>query len=571
MQHVWCALMMLCLSSKLGSEIQGLDHLPVRSEVENIPPSATNLLAQERLEHEDKSIKKIQALVAKALAKQNKKKNNKKRKKTKEKKAKPAKKSKKIGAAPATSSSSTISSYQHRILEEQFASPELQVKNITCKFKDTSIRDAILLVSKLAGIECVVDGDVDGRVKNLEIKDVTVGAALHILLTSHVPRFALVRHLGVWRVVALPVALELLKDAVGQLEQSDFLQCIETMYHAKWDAQFKARLEKLWQGIVGVGGEKGVYLMFDDASKKIFFRGRHQHIEDFRSCLREIDQEMAQIRIDARVVIASKDFEESFGLEWSGVYNRRASVNHTDFVGLGPITTAADTASHDLFKNLIGWSLNLMPAGVVAKNGINIPIVFGNQDLSTKRLNLLLNAAENRSEIKTILKPCLLVNSEESAEILVGQQLPQETRVDETIEGKLTNVTTTQYKDVGMRIKVVPVVSPDKKSVFLDVFVENSSVARQSVVADSGGVFGGSSSTRGLLNYTIETSRSKSRVLLKSGQTTLIGGLITNSKETSESGVPILQEIPVVGWFFKGKRKMLVDKQILIFITPTVV
>ena len=171
MQHVWCALMMLCLSSKLGSEIQGLDHLPVRSEVENIPPSATNLLAQERLEHEDKSIKKIQALVAKALAKQNKKKNNKKRKKTKEKKAKPAKKSKKIGAAPATSSSSTISSYQYRILEEQFASPELQVKNITCKFKDTSIRDAILLVSKLAGIECVVDGDVDGRVKNLEIKD----------------------------------------------------------------------------------------------------------------------------------------------------------------------------------------------------------------------------------------------------------------------------------------------------------------------------------------------------------------------------------------------------------------
>lgn len=567
MRHVWCTLIMLSLCCDGLAEIQGLDHLPVRSEVENIPPSVTNLLAQERHEQEDQSMKKIQRLVTKALAKQRKK----KKKKTKEKKAKPAKKSKKKREIASSSvASSMISTYQHRVLEEQFLAPELQAKKVSCKFKDTSIRDAIALVCKLADIQCLVDGDVDGRLKSVEIKDLTIGAALHILLTGNIPRYSIVHHLGVWRVVTLPVALELLKESANDLEQSEFLQCVETIYHAKWEMPLKTRLEKLWQGIVGASVEKGVYLMFDDASKKIFFKGRHQQVEEFRRCLREVDQEISQIRIDVRVVIASKDFEESFGLEWSGVYNRRASVNHTDFVGLGPITTAADTASHDLFKNLIGWSLNLMPSGVVAKNGINIPIVFGNKDLSTKRLNLLLNAAENRSEIKTILKPCLLVNSEEAAEILVGQQLPQETRVDEAIEGKLTNVTTTQYKDIGMKIKVVPVVSPDKHSVFLDVFVENSSVARQKVVPDSGGIFGGSSS-QGLLNYTIETSRSKNRVLLKSGQTTLIGGLITNSQETSESGVPLLQEIPLVGLLFKGKRKMLVDRQILIFITPTVV
>jgi len=51
----------------------------------------------------------------------------------------------------------------------------------------------------------------------------------------------------------------------------------------------------------------------------------------------------------------------------------------------------------------------------------------------------------------------------------------------------------------------------------------------------------------------------------------LISGLIVNKNERNKTGVPLLQEIPVIGWFFKGKRKVIEDKQILIFITPTLV
>jgi len=72
-------------------------------------------------------------------------------------------------------------------------------------------------------------------------------------------------------------------------------------------------------------------------------------------------------------------------------------------------------------------------------------------------------------------------------------------------------------------------------------------------------------------NYTVQTARSKNKVLLKSGQTTLIGGLITKGEEDVRTGIPLIQEIPILGWLFKGKRKKKIDKQLLIFITPTLI
>ena len=158
------------------------------------------------------------------------------------------------------------------------------------------------------------------------------------------------------------------------------------------------------------------------------------------------------------------------------------------------------------------------------------------------------------------------MHHQEDAEILVGEELPHEIKVQESIEGKPTNVTTTNYKDIGMKLKVKPIVAPDHKAVFLDIFVENSDVVAPKAVLQSS-----ADSSRGNYNYTVRTSRSRNRVLLNSGQTTLIGGLMMTVKENSKTGVPFLKDIPVLGFFFGGSRKRFVDKQLLIFITPTLI
>ena len=166
----------------------------------------------------------------------------------------------------------------------------------------------------------------------------------------------------------------------------------------------------------------------------------------------------------------------------------------------------------------------------------------------------------------------LLVFNQEAAEILVGQEVPHSVRLDETIESRLTNITTVNYKDVGMKIKVKPTVSPDHNAVFLDVFVENSFITRPDITLQQGvDTSTNVGSTASNFNYTIKTSRSRNRVLLRSGQTTLIGGLITNSLTKEQTGIPMLQDIPVLGWLFKGTRRQKTDEQLLIFITPTLV
>jgi type IV pilus assembly protein PilQ len=456
----------------------------------------------------------------------------------------------------------------NRRLELFYVDPELVQKKISLKLKVASLKDVIMMINALAGTNVILDGDIDCDVKNIKFQDTALAVVLRFVLNGITPSLALVKQMGVWRITKLTTAQELLKlEALEKLEKEYKSECF-TLFYTKWDDQLKTRLEKLWQGITGNTRKHGVYIVFDDASKKIMVRGRDEHIQDFKKFLKEIDICIPQVRIDARVVLASKDFEESLGFKWTGYYDCRSTVRHFDFVGMGSKTEDANS----IFSDALGWSLNFLPTPFKVNDhvgGVRIPFLFGNKNLETKRLNLMLNAAENKNKLKTIVKPSLLVNNDEWAEILVGEELPHETRISENVEGSLANVTASYYKDIGTKIKVKPAVVPDNKSVLLDIFVENSSVsvkppsARITTLPSSQGA--------GTFNYAIETSRSKNKVLLKSGQTTLIGGLIVNTKESVKSGIPVLQDIPLLGQLFRGSRKVLVDKQLLIFITPTLV
>lgn len=561
----------------------------VRSyDLSGIPPSATEMLREERKGYEAQSIKSIKKIVDDAVAKKNGQSKKGVEKKTKKSEKSPTKKALKT-ALNTLMQQSALSQEMIDILEKQLDDPELAEKTISIHLKKMPFKDALAVVSKSSGIQLVVDGDVTGDVQELKFDNVPVAAALHSILTCNEPRLTIMKDFGVWRIMKMQTAREMFAGMAAREREKDFSAAIVSMMHAKWNDALKTRIEKLWQGITqgnNCNNDKhNTYLILDDVNKKIFFKARKAQVQEFERYLREIDIKIPQIRIDARVVLASKDFEDSLGFNWSGVYNQRASVNHVDFVGLGPFETNTNSvtgapnptagnpasATTTPFSNIAGWALNLVPS--TAKSLITIPFVFGNNDLNTKRLNLTLNAAESRSDLKTILKPSMLVYNEECAEILVGQELPQEVRLDETIETRLTNITTVNYKDVGMKIRVKPVVTPDHEAVFLDVFVENSVIAPPDFELIQGAPIGaaGVGSRRSSFNYTIRTSRSQNRVLLKSGNTTMISGLISNTQDKQSTGVPFLQDIPLLGFFFRWSAKQVHDRQLLVFITPTLV
>ena len=452
---------------------------------------------------------------------------------------------------------SKISFDTRRLLQDQYNDPILSSKKISLSLKRANTRDVLSFLAKSAGLNFIIDPDVKGVLRAINFTDVALATALQSLMQSNQPALALVKEKNIYRIVPLIRASECLVVQDGE----DFEAASIALMRTSLGAEQKKQIEQLWRGVVGPPSpDARFYLVLDEEHRIVFCRGRKHHVSALKSFLKEIDKDVAQVKIEARFVCAEKGFEDTFGLQWSGVYNRRASIGRGfGFVGVGkPLSAFGNFPEAPTKASLVDWALNFLPTPEKVARNIHIPFIFGGSDLNTKRLNLVLNAAENKNEIKTILNPTVLTNDREAAEILVGENVPIETVIEESVEGRLRNTRTATYKDIGIQFKVTPVVSSDKKSVTLDIFIENSQQS-DALTTDK-------------TTYPIiRTTRSKTRVRLRNGQTTMISGLIKNVKELYKSSYPLLGDIPLLGLFFRGSRKTAQDVQLLIFITPTIV
>lgn len=432
----------------------------------------------------------------------------------------------------------------HFILSNQYNYPELTDRRVSISLKDVDVVDAIEFIGKSSGISFILDRDVKGTINSISFDNAPLSAVLKQILTNNSPSLALIRDSGVFRVTLQNNARNIF------LERGDNgfdFAAVPLMFFGL-GKKHKTKIETVWKSILGENfGKPGFYLVMDEDSKKILCRGKVHHILQFKRFLQEIDWRMPQVKIEARFVCAEKGFEENIGFKYSGIYNRKSSVKKGfDFVQAGSS------------KNIVDWALNFLPTPGKVVKGIALPFIFGGKSLGTRRLNLILNAAENRNEIKTILKPTVLTNDGDIAEILVGENVPIESNVEELIDGRVRNRRTAKYKDIGIQLRVKPVVSPDKKSIYLDIYIENSQKT--------------DSVRSGKTSYpVIRTTRSHTKVRLSSGQTTMISGLIKDIKEFYGTRAPLLSKIPIIGWFFRGSRRVSKDMQLLIFITSTVI
>lgn len=565
-------LLQLILSTSLITNFLFADSVVLPTEKYDtlpLPPMIHDLIKQEYSKQKEDTLNKIEEIVKKELKEEegNEKHTVKKRKKSSGNKTKTGE----GGISRASSSNGFWDALKNpqlervlrTLIDDQYKDLDKYDKTVSLKLKNVDIKKAFELISKTSGIQIFVDSDVHGTIENIDLKNVRISSALRLLTTSNNPVLAALWENEAVHIAKLSTAVELLKTKAMDLLDSDYKNVCITIYHAKWNEELKKRLTALWKGIVGDGNDKNcAYLVFDDESKKILCHARQAQINSFKEFISKIDIEIPQVKIDARIVIASKDFEEALGFDWSGYYDKRGMVTHSEFASFGAKKNDSDD---DAFKTAVNWAMNFVPGLSMKCLPIRLPFIWGNKNFDSNRVNLILQAAENKNQIRTILKPSLLVNNDELAEILVGQQMPHETKIEETVEGQPSNVTTTQYKDIGMNVKIKSIIAPDRDSVFMDVFVEYSYIARPRIEFDT---LPGPGSKN--FNYIIETSRSKNRVLLKSGQTTMIGGLIVNVEERIQTGVPFLQDIPVLGFLFKARRKTVIEKQLLIFITPTI-
>ncbi|MFZ5874962.1 MAG: type II secretion system protein GspD [Nitrospirota bacterium] len=216
---------------------------------------------------------------------------------------------------------------------------------------------------------------------------------------------------------------------------------------------------------------------------------------------------------------------------------------------LGSDVTALFGAQNDNLTSIAGF--NETPPTFEAASTLDFT------DLTAFNVRAVLRALQTRDDVNILSTPQILTSDNQKAEIVVGENRPFPTGQSQTTGGN--TITTVERRDVGITLRLTPQIL-ESNQVKLDVFQEISSVSPESQTAES--------VTLGVVTNKRSATTS---VLVTDGQTAVIGGLIRDNMITNEKKIPLLGDIPLLGWLFKFKSKRTEKTNLLIFLTPTIV
>ncbi|MGB9700691.1 MAG: type IV pilus secretin PilQ, partial [Thermodesulfobacteriota bacterium] len=290
----------------------------------------------------------------------------------------------------------------------------------------------------------------------------------------------------------------------------------------------------------------------DERTNTLIIQDTKQNIEEIVNLIKKLDSPTPQVLIEARVVQAQTTFARSLGIQWGGSYNQTGGGQwHWGLTGNNP----SASAGWGFTPSATGTSTPLiMPSNFV----VNFPASTGNTSVgglgisfgkltgNLVNLDLRLQLGETEGQTKVIARPKLATLTNTPAHIKQGELIPYETTSQAG--------TQVQFIDAVLMLEVTPQVTPDG-SIKMTV----------KVTRDSRGTFRSPS----MQVPSIDKREAKTEVLVKDGETLVIGGIYESENQESETRIPWLGKIPIIGWLFKSKEVYNTKKELLIFITPT--
>ena len=295
-------------------------------------------------------------------------------------------------------------------------------------------------------------------------------------------------------------------------------------------------------------------LVVSDISKKL---------DEVTALLAEIDVRPKQVLIKTRVMEVKRDFLEDIGFDWG---TGSSGGTTPSFIGFDESNNKEASAglSTDVTPSTFGPLSTLTPSTA----GLNLALkkVTGNQ------FEAILHALEEDANTNTLSAPTVLTLNNQEASILVGTKFPIVKTDISTETGNITGGSLDYYQDIGIQLNVVPQISgADEDYISMIIHPAVTSTSSNVTIQTTSGT-GANQVTTTLVEYPIITTReAETQVIMKDGETVVIGGLIKDVKSEQEIGVPILSKIPIVGWFFRRRTEDTEKIDLLIFITAKIV
>ena len=265
----------------------------------------------------------------------------------------------------------------------------------------------------------------------------------------------------------------------------------------------------------------GVRITADAATNSVLIYASPESYRVIERALNQIDRPKAQVAIDVTIAEVTLNDQLNYGVQW---YLETA---------LGPILNTSS-------------GQGLTTAG--APPGFNVTIGNGATP------HAIINALHQLTDVKILSNPSLVVVDNQAATLEVGDQVPITTGSATVLSANNAVVNTVDYKNTGIILNVLPRVSPND-NVQLEIEQEISSVPQNSAN----------------LTPTISERKVKSTIDVVSGQMVLLAGLVSDTQTKTRDGIPLFDQLPVIGGAFGSTGKSTERTELIILIRPKVI
>jgi general secretion pathway protein D len=308
----------------------------------------------------------------------------------------------------------------------------------------------------------------------------------------------------------------------------------------------------------------GITITADKASNALVVVASPADYQNLSQIIKQLDKRRRQVYVEAMIVEASMDKLRSLGTQW-----RATALKGGSPVAIGGFGTIDNTAFQNILQGLQGASIG----GV--GNFLNIPITTidpGTGQPSQTTLQIpgyaaLFSLNDFHDTVNVLSSPQLLTSDNKEAEILVGENVPFISQSQTTsalgvassgtaVSGVVNSIV---RQDVGIILKLTPQIT-EGDHVKLDLYQEISSVKNEP-----------NANITISLGPTITKRSTKTSVVVKDNQIVVIGGLMEEKDEETVTKMPLLGDIPILGWFFKTKNVSRNKTNLLVFLTPHII
>ena len=454
-----------------------------------------------------------------------------------------------VEVSPMAQAAQAVEEVQVKFFEDK----EYTGERVTFNFQDIAVRSVLQLIAEVSDLNIVVADSVGGNL-TLRLTNVPWDQALDIVMDA---RNLDMRRNGnvIWIGPTAEIAAREQQLLQAQMDRR-ILEPLQTVLIPISYAKAEDMMVLIQESTSATGSEYGLLsergsVSIDERTNTLLLTDTAERIVEIQELITELDYAVRQVQIESRIVIASSDFAHELGVRFGVTYLHAGSNigviaadgNAADTVN--PAINPRDDGLLDIPSYPGRYQVNLPSP---SQNAATLGLSFLTGDVI---LDLELSALEAEGQGEVISTPRVITANQAEAFIQQGVEIPYE-------QSTSSGATAVQFKEAVLELKVTPLITPDNR-VQMDLNVKQDTV---------GEIF---QTSRGGSVPSIDTRELETTVLVANGDTVVLGGIFQDEKSSREEKVPWLGDIPVAGALFRRRANDTQKRELLIFVTPTIV